>query len=195
MKSSAKSDEPPSSLIALESVGVACVRAAIVALIVGFAEGILLGKRFGMSSPSIGLATAGLWFPAALIALIPGALLVRYVGDSSKRRIVAGIFAVALIGSAIFAASQPPVEVSVGSPLRALPLEIAGALSVAWGASLMRFEGAMRRPAAYVGIALAALIQLYANRWIDAHRAFAGAMTEASFVPRIMLRFVLRRFY
>ena len=45
-----------------------------------------------------------------------------------------------------------------------------------------------------VALALAILMQLYANRWIDLHRALAGAMAETSFVPRFMLRVVLRRF-
>lgn len=194
MPARARSDEPSSLTGALESVGVACARAAIVALVVGLVEGVLLGRRFGVPSTAMGLAAAGVWFPASLLALLPGALLVRIGGDSKVRRIMLVVVGVLLAGCLAFAATAPPTDVALGSPLRALPLEIVGAISVAWGASSMRFEGAMKRPAAYVGIALAVLLQLYANRWIDVHRALAGAMAESSFIPRFMLRVVLRRF-
>ena len=186
--------DDPTSLSALESVGIACARASIVALVVGLVEGLALGHRAGAGDAGIGLATAGLWVPAALVALLPGAALVKVASDGPKRTLVGAVLGAAIVASIVLAWSQPSAEVSMGSPLRALPLELTGAIAVAWGVSLMRFEGAMRRPAAYVGIAVAILVQLFANRWVEAHRALAGAMVEASFVPRFMLRVVLRRF-
>lgn len=179
---------------AVDSVGLACARASMVALVVGLIEGLALGHRAGATNAGLGLATAGLWIPAALVALLPGAALVKLADDARKRTVLLGVLGAAFVISFVVAWTQPSAEVSLGSPLRALPLEITGAIAAAWGASLMRFEGPMRRPAAYVGIAVAILVQLFANRWVDAHRALAGAMVEASFVPRFMLRVVLRRF-
>ncbi|MEO7093929.1 MAG: hypothetical protein ABI175_11810 [Polyangiales bacterium] len=186
--------EEPTSLSALESVGVACARASMVALVVGMIEGLALGHRVGAGDAGIGLATAGLWVPAALIALVPGGALVKVTGDARRRTIVLAVLGAAIVASVVVAWTQPSIEVSTGSPLRALPLEISGAIAAAWAASLIRFEGLMRRPAALVGLAIAILVQLFANRWVDAHRALAGVMVEASYVPRFMLRVVLRRF-
>jgi hypothetical protein len=190
---SEKRDEP-SSLSALDSVGIACARASMIALVVGMIEGLALGHRASAGDAGIGLATAGLWIPGALVSLLPGAALVRLADDARKRRIALAVLGVAIVASIVVAWTQPGIEISLGSPLRALPLEISGAIAAAWAASLMRFEGPLRRPAAYVGIAVAILVQLFANRWVDAHRALAGAMVEASFLPRFMLRVVLRRF-
>jgi hypothetical protein len=192
-ETSEKRDEP-TNLSALDSVGIACARGSMVALVVGMIEGLALGHRAGGGNAGIGLATAGLWVPAALVALLPGTALVRLAGESRTRTIALAVLGLAIVASIVVAWTQPGLEVSPGSPLRALPLEITGAIAAAWAASLMRFEGPVRRPAAYVGIAVAILVQLFANRWVEAHRALAGAIVDASFVPRFMLRVVLRRF-
>ena len=181
-------NETSGALSALDSVGVACARGTSAALLVGLVEGGVVGSRVGEGGAGLALATAGLWFPAALAALLPGAALVRVASDRRRRTIVAGCFGAALALSTIFAAT------SSRAPWNAMPLELVGVVLAGWGASLVRLEGPIRRPAAFVGIALAVLVQLYANRWIDVHRALAGALADHTFVPRGMLRLVLRRF-
>lgn len=184
----ARKEAPGGGLTALDDVGVACARAACVALIVGFVEGTVVGARVGEGGAGLALATAGLWFPGALVALLPGHALVRVANDRRRRTLVAAVLGGACALSAILAWVAPISAWSV------LPLETFGAIAAAWGASLVRLDGPIRRPAAWVGIALAAMVQLYANRWVDVHRALAGALVDHTFVPRIMLRFVLRRF-
>ncbi len=182
------------SFSAVESVGVACARASIVALVLGMIEGTLLGKHASASSGGIGLATAGLLLPAALASLLPGAFLVRWADDAPKRQRLAFAFGVLLLIGTLVHLSAPVSDPGRGWPLRVLPLELASLLTLGWGVSLMRFEPPLRRAAAFVGLTLVVLVQLYANRWIDQHRALAGALAEGSFFPRLMLRFVLRRF-
>ena len=184
-------EQGPSSLGALDTIGIACARAASVALVLGVIEGLLLGRAAGGTTPGMTIAVAGLWVPPALLALVPGALLVRLADDPRRRRVVA-IALLALVAVGALLAWTAPVDAP--SPWRALPLELSAVVGAAWGVSRMRFEDPFRRPAAYVGIALAVLLQLFANRWVDAHRALAGLLVDASFIPRLMLRLVLRRF-
>ena len=181
-------EEGSSSLGALDSIGVACARATSVALVMGMIEAVLFGRAAGGTTPGMAIAVAGLWVPSAMLALAPGALLVRFADNPARRRSIA-LLLVAL-GSLL--AWTAPVESP--TPWRAAPLELSAAIGAAWGASRIRFDGPIRRPAAYVGITLAVLVQLFANRWVDVHRALAGLLVDASFVPRLMLRLVLRRF-
>ena len=176
------------ALSALDSVGVACARGISAALLVGMIEGAIVGARVGAGGAGLALATAGLWFPAALAALLPGAALVRYANDRRRRNVVLVAFGalLAVTGIIAFAWSQAPFNV--------MPLEIVAVLVAGWGASLVRLDGPVRRPAAWVGIGLAVLVQLFANRWIGVHLAFAGALADHTFIPRFMLRVVLRRF-
>jgi hypothetical protein len=185
-----RDEDAGGALSALDSVGVACARGTCAALLVGLIEGAIVGARFGVGEGSAGLAlaTAGLWFPAALVSLLPGAALVRAANDRRRRTIVLATFAVALFITGVVASSWSR------APFNAMPLEIVAVLLAGWGASLVRLEGPVRRPAAFVGIALAVLVQLYANRWIEVHRALAGALADHTFIPRVMLRSILRRF-
>lgn len=189
-----ESRESDGSFSAIESVGVACARASIVALVLGMLEGTLLGRHASATSAGIGLATAGLYLPAALASLLPGSFLVRWASDSRKRQRLALSLGAALLFGLLTHLAAPVSDPGRGWPLRVLPLELASLLSLGTVVSLMRFEPPLRRPAAFVGLTLVVLVQAYANRWIDAHRALAGALAEGSFFPRTMLRLVLRRF-
>jgi hypothetical protein len=182
------SDAGGGALSALDSVGVACARGISAALLVGLIEGAIVGSRLGDGGAGLALATAGLWFPAALASLLPGAALVRFANDRRRRNVVLATFGglLAVAGVVAFAVSRAPWNV--------MPLEIVAVLLAGWGASLVRLDGPVRRPAAWVGIGLAVLVQLYANRWIGVHLGFAGALADHTFVPRFMLRVVLRRF-
>jgi hypothetical protein len=151
-------------------------------------EGAIVGSRVGEGGAGLALATAGLWFPAALVALLPGSAIVRAANDRRRRNRVLAAFGVALAIAGIIAFA------SKGASWSAMPLEIVGVLLAGWGASLVRLDGPVRRPAAFVGIALAVLVQLYANRWIGVHPALAGALGDHTSIPRFMLRVVLRRF-
>jgi hypothetical protein len=181
-------DDSGGALSALDSVGVACARGTSAALLVGLIEGAIVGARVGEGGAGLALATAGLWFPAALVALLPGSAIVRAANDRRRRNLVVAAFGVALAIAGVVALAAK------GASWSAMPLEIVGVLLAGWGASLVRLDGPVRRPAAFVGIALAVLVQLYANRWIGVHPALAGALGDHTWIPRFMLRVVLRRF-
>ena len=171
---------------AIESVGMVCARAVLVALVVGVVEGNVLARVLDTKVTGFGLATAGLWVPAALVSLLVVLPLRRM--DESARRVVRAV----LIG--MLAASFLYVKLGRAPlPMRVAPAEILSVLAVAWVASSLKLEGALRKVVAYAGIALTLVLQIHANRWVDAHRAYAGAMSQSSFVPRLMLRSVLRR--
>ena len=172
--------------VALDSIGMVCARAAMVAIGVGLAEGAVLSKTIEPSVSGLGFATVGLWFPGAFIAVALMSLLQRLEGRARTTLLATLVVArVAALGFARFSHA-------VG-PLRAAPAEIVGALLLAWGASVVRVEGIFRRPLAVAGVALAVVLQIYGTRWVDSHRAYAGLIAETSFVPRLMLRNVLRR--
>jgi hypothetical protein len=176
-------EAPPTPL---ERVGLACARASFVALVVGGLEGLFVARAGGVSAGGLGLAAAGLWFPAALLALVPASALHGLA--TPKRVVFSGLLALTL-AAALFA------RVSHAAPIvRAAPLEVASVLLVAWLGAGLQVEDPLRRPVAVVGIVLAVALQVVATRWIDAHRAFAGLLVEHSTVPRFMLRAVLRRF-
>jgi hypothetical protein len=173
---------------AIDTIGMACARAAFVALIVGMVEGIVVGQMADMSVSGIGLATAGLWVPVGLVALLPGTGL-RRLAQRAKRRNVAFAVVAAFFAAVLFA------KLSHVSPvLRLAPAELVAASGLAWVALEIEVSEAIRRPLAIFGFVVVAVLQFYATRWVDAHRAFAGLLVEGSFVPRAMLRFVLRRF-
>jgi hypothetical protein len=172
----------------VDTIGMACARAGFVALIVGMVEGIVVSHMADMSVSGIGLATAGLWVPVGLVALLPGAA-VRRVAQRTQRRNMAFIVVAALFASILFA------KLSHASPIvRLAPVELVAAIGFAWVALEIEVSEAIRRPLAVFGFIVVALLQFYATRWVDAHRAFAGLLVEGTFVPRAMLRFVLRRF-
>ncbi len=172
----------------LESTGLVCARAAFVAIIVGLVEGIAVSRTAETSIGGIGLATAGLWFPIALLFLAP-AMLLRRVEGEGKRRILRLGLGVALAGAVLFARfSHLPM------PLRMVPAEVLGALALAWAAIELRLDDPIRRPVAYAGLFVAVGLQFYSTQWVDAHRAFASLLAEGTMIPRFMLRVVLRRF-
>jgi hypothetical protein len=173
---------------ALDVVGIACARAAFVALLVGMIEGIVVAHMADMSVSGIGIATAGLWAPVALFALIPGAAL-RRLAQGLRRRNVAFVVVAAFFASLLFA------KLSHASPIvRLAPAEIISAIGLAWVALEIEVSDAIRRPLAIFGLVVLVALQFYGTRWVDNHRAFAGLLVDGSFVPRAMLRFVLRRF-
>lgn len=171
----------------LETVGLVCARASFVAVVVGIVEGLLVARAADTSIAGIGMATAGLWLPAAFVALLPAAALHRL--PASRRTVFTGLLAV-LLAATLFAR----LATSVSPVLRALPLEMAAALALAWIASGLQLDVPLKRPLAIIGIVIAVVLQVFANRWVDAHRPFAGLLLEHSAVPRFMLRTVLRRF-
>jgi hypothetical protein len=173
---------------AIDTIGMACARAGFVALLVGMVEGVVVSKMADASVSGIGLATAGLWVPVALFALLPGAAL-RRVAQRAQRRNVAFAMVAALFAALLFA------KLAHVSPIvRLAPVEIVAAIGFAWVALEIEVSEAIKRPLAIFGFIVVALLQFYATRWVDAHRAFAGLLVEGTFVPRAMLRFVLRRF-
>ncbi|GAC1352976.1 MAG: hypothetical protein NVS3B20_22450 [Polyangiales bacterium] len=171
----------------LDSIGGLCARATAVALALGLVEASVLRKVMEGSASGIGIATAGLWFPAAFLAVIASSQLRRVLNARAQSQLPAWLFGIliAALGYARFG--------HAAVFLRAAPAELIGVFTVAWAATMVRFDGFLRRPVAYVGLFLSLLLQVYANRWVEAHRAYAGAMAEKSFVPRIMLRSVLHR--
>lgn len=164
----------------LDTLGLYCARAVFVAVLVGIFEGIVVSRIADVTAGGIGIATAGLWIPAALLFLFPAAALRRI----PSRQIVAVVLALAF-GAALFLARATKI---------AAPLEAVVALTLAYAASSLDLEGFMRRPIAIAGLVLAIVLQLYAAYWVDAHRAFASLLVEHTAVPRFMLRSVLRRF-
>lgn len=169
-----------------ETVGLVCARASFVAMLVGIVEGAVVARLADASVAGIGVATAGLWFPAALVALIPATALHRL----PSRRTVFTVLLVVVLAAALFAR----LATSVSPVLRALPLELGATLMAAWFAAGLHLDDSLKRPVAIIGIAIAVVLQMYSMRWIDQHRAFAGLLLEHSAVPRFMLRSVLRRF-
>ncbi|MBI2395168.1 MAG: hypothetical protein HYV09_36700 [Deltaproteobacteria bacterium] len=169
----------------LETVGLVCARASFVAVLVGVVEGITVSRLTGVSVAGIGLATAGLWFPAAVIALLPATRLHRF----SKRKVATALL-VAVLTTLLFA----KFATTVSPVLRALPVEASVALAFAWLAAGLQLDDPLRRPLAIIGIVVAVVLQIFSTRWVDAHRAFAGLLIEHTAVPRLMLRTVLRRF-
>jgi hypothetical protein len=173
----------------LERIGLVCARAAFVATLVGVIEGVVVSNLAETPVSGIGLATAGLWLPGALLALVPATLL-RRLDDPRTRRIVAYLFGVGIVVASAFA------RFAVGAPfpLRAGPLEAVTAIALAWAATELRLEPPLRRPVAIAGLVLAVALQVYAMRWVEGHLAFAGLLSEKTCFPRMMLRTVLRRF-
>ena len=199
----ARVEPQPSAPTAIESVGLACARAAMVAMGVGMLEGTAIGRRIGAPTAGMGLATSGLWLPAALLALMLVAMLRRALmsaleaasESAMSRARNAGLMALAALFffALVFWMKDPAAESTFGSPLHAAPLELITVAGLAWGASMIRPEGSLRRVAAIGGVVVAVFVQLFANRWVDAHGAMAGALGNASFVPGAMLRYVLQR--
>lgn len=169
----------------LDAIGVVCARAAFVASLLGIVEGVVVSRIAELSVSGIGIATAGLWFPAALLFLVPASALRRV----PSRVVAVGLF-VAFGAALIFARAMP----TLAAPLRAGPIEAAAALALAYAASRLELDEPFRRPIAIAGLIVVVALQLYANHWIDAHRAFAGVLVEYTAVPRFMLRTVLHRF-
>jgi len=172
--------------LAIESVGLVCARATLVALVMGGIEGNVLARVLEANVRGMGLATVGLWVPAAFVALLL-AVPIRKLDDTARRALRIALV-VSLAGAALYAKLG-----HASGPIRAAPLEILGAIALGWAFSSLKLEGALRKLVGYVGIALTLVTQLHANRWVDAHRAYAGAMAQTSFVPRLMLRSVFRR--
>lgn len=169
----------------LETVGLVCARASFVAVLVGVIEGITVSRLTGVSVAGIGIATAGLWFPAAVIALLPATRLHRF----SKRKVATALL-VAVLSSLLFA----KLATNVSPVLRALPAEASVSLAFAWLAAGLQLDDPLKRPLAIAGIVVAVVLQIFSTRWVDAHRAFAGLLIDHTAVPRLMLRTVLRRF-
>jgi hypothetical protein len=170
----------------LDAIGMVCARASFVAVLVGIIEGIVVSRVSDISVSGIGLATAGLWFPAALLFLLPASLLRR---APSIRAVITGLV-IAFGVTLVFTRVAP----SVPFALRVAPLEMVSALALAYLASLLNIDAPFRRPIAIFGIVLAVALQVYATYWVDGHRAFAGLLVEDTTVPRFMLKSVLRRF-
>jgi len=170
----------------LDAIGVVCARAAFVASLLGIVEGLVVSKLAELSVSGIGIATAGLWFPAALLALLPASVLRRV----ESRRAVAFGLAIAFGAAVLFARATPSLSV----PLRAAPIEAVAAIALAYAARPPALAQPFRRPIAIAGLVVVVALQLYANHWIDAHRAYAGVLVEKTAVPRFMLRTVLHRF-
>ena len=168
----------------LERVGLVCARATLVASVLGFVEGLVISKTTETSVAGLGLATAGLWWPLALASLGPAHALHRWPRAGVSTALLAAVLA-----SALFARFSP-----FAAPLAAAPLEGAAALLLAWLAAGLHPGLQVRRPVALLGLLLAVGLQLFATRWVDAHRAFAGLLVDHSAAPRFMLRTVLRRF-
>lgn len=172
-----------------ESIGMLLARASFVALIVGLLEGVIVARLADTPVSGIGLATAGLWLPGAVLAIIIG-LGVRRAAQGGGRRNI-GLAVLAAMVVAIAAArvlSSAPVSV------RAAPIEIVAAIALGWVSCELEVAEALRRPIAIAGIVIAVGLQLYATRWVDAHRAFAGLLADKTMIPRVMLKYVLRRF-
>ncbi len=169
-----------------DAVGVVCARAAFVAALLGIVEGVVVSRLADVSVSGIGIATAGLWFPAALLFLLPAAALRRV---RSPRVVPVALF-IAFGAALIFARAMP----SLAAPVRAAPIEAVAALALAYAASRLELDDPFRRPIAVAGLIIVVALQVYANRWINAHRAFAGVLVEHTAVPRFMLRAVLHRF-
>ena len=170
----------------LDAIGIVCARAAFVASLLGIVEGVVVSRLADLSVSGIGIASAGLWFPAALLALLPASLLRRV---PSTRAVAFGL-AIAFGATVIFARAMP----SLSAPLRAAPIEAVAAVGLAYAASLLELDEPFKRPIAIAGLVVVVALQLYATHWIDAHRAYAGVLVDRTAVPRFMLRTVLHRF-
>ncbi len=173
----------------VDAIGLVCARAAVIALLIGVGEGLAVSRATETSVAGIGIANAGLWFPFALVSLLPG-LLLRRLEDPRVRRGVAFALGVAFAAAVLFARFSP----TASTALRAAPVEAIAAVGLGWAAMELRFEDPLRRPIAIAGLVVAAALQIYATRWIDAHRAFAGLLAQHTAAPRFMLRTVLQRF-
>ncbi len=175
---------------ALDAIGLVCARAAFVATVGGLVEGALLVRALDGAAAGLVPADAGLWFPLGLLAQLPARTLSPWARGPARRWRVASLAAAALFVAAV--AGLVGGRLGLGA-VRWLPLELLGALELAVLATLLRPEPPFRRAIALFGLVLAVAMQLFAARWTDAHRAFAGAMTDLAWVPRVMLRLVLRR--
>ncbi len=187
MTSAAEHDDAPS---ALDAVGLVCARAALVALGAGLVEGLLLGRALGGATAGLAFADAGLWFPLGLLAQLPARAIVPMLEAPARRARV-----MMLGGAILFLAAVLGLlggRLGVGA-IRWGALELVAALELAVVASAVRPEPPLRRALAISGLLLAVGMQLFATRWVDAHRAFAGAMTELAWLPRVMLKWALRR--
>lgn len=187
--SRARPAEEAAAASPLDPIGLVCARAAVIALVIGVGEGLAVSNVIGTSVAGIGLANAGLWFPIALVSLLPG-LLLRRLDDPRVRRGLAFALGVALAAAILFAR----FSTTGSSVLRAAPAEAIAAVGLGWAAMELRLEDPLRRPVAIAGLIVAAALQVYATRWVDAHRAFAGLLAQHTAAPRFMLRVVLRRF-
>jgi hypothetical protein len=174
----------------VDAVGLVCARAAIVALGGGLVEGFAISRALDAPSSGLAFANAGLWFPLGLLALLPARASVSVLEAPERRARY-----LALGGALLFLAAVAGLvgqRLGIGA-IRWAPLELLAAFELAVVASAIRPEPPVRRAVAVAGIVLAFGMQLFATRWIEVHRAFAGAMTDLAWIPRVMLKWALRR--
>lgn len=186
-------DDDEATPSTLDVVGVACFRAALVAGVVGTVEATLVATSVEVKVPGFAPATAGLWIPAALVLLFPAHLL-RGLEDPVLRRRLAFAFGVVIAAAALFARLAPKIAPHLSPQLRAAPLELAAAIGLLWAATEVQLAPPLRRFVAVAGIVFVVVLQVWSTRFVDAHRALAGALVEATFVPRLLLKLVLRKF-
>jgi hypothetical protein len=175
----------------IDTIGLVCARASLVALGGGLVEGLFMTRALDGAAAGLPLANAGLWFPLGLLALLPARPIAKRLDNPIARPRLIALGGALLFLAAVFGLLG--ARLGLG-PIRWAPVEILAALELAVVASVLRPEPPLRRILAIAGLVLAFGLQLFATRWIDAHAAFAGATTQLAWVPRVMLKFVLRRF-
>ena len=178
-------------LSTFDVVNAFCLRAMLVALGLGFVEGYLFSRRMGISIAGVGLTFASLWFVAALFLVwFLSSLKTKFVKMSIyDKSIAVGLFILFLVASLFHRA----IATSLGLLAHAVIFETLGAIWVAWVSLMLRFQNYVYSMIRYSCLSTVILMQFYASRWVDAHRAVAGAICESTCVPRIMLRSVFKR--
>jgi hypothetical protein len=171
---------------AFESLGLSLARAGFVALVLGLVESLFVRRAAGFDIPGLAPALAGLWLPASIVSLAAA------LDDPRGRRFIPPTFALLAFAAIVFLLRLGGAGIALH--LRALPLELVALFGVGTLAAWTRPSEALRRPLAIGAIFVVFALQLFATRWVDAHRGFAGVIVDDTGIPRLMLRAVLRRF-
>jgi hypothetical protein len=177
---------------AFESLGLSLARAGFVALVLGLVESLFVRRAAGFDIPGLAPALAGLWLPASIVSLGVATPLAAALDDPRGRRFIPPTFALLAFAAIVFLLRLGGAGIALH--LRALPLELVALFGVGTLAAWTRPSEALRRPLAIGAIFVVFALQLFATRWVDAHRGFAGVIVDDTGIPRLMLRAVLRRF-
>ena len=174
-------------------VGEVCARAVVAAILSGSLEATWIARASLATPAGFGLVMTGLWFPPmlALALAMNRAFATLSLFARGRLPTVAMTALYANVGAFLFFALT--ARTAIALPIRIAPLEVVAAVGATTMIAALRLDGIVRRSIAIAGIVSAIAVQLFASRWIDAHRAYVAVIGEHAMLPRLVLRLLFAR--